>query len=108
MTRREGSPADEFVLTRFIVSCCVADALSVQVRVVGAPPGRFERTSGSGSRGPSTQSAGRSWSPPARSGPSPSPTTPTSTSDRGPGYQGGRSGHPRGRCRGPGHRCPRK
>jgi uncharacterized membrane protein YcgQ (UPF0703/DUF1980 family) len=23
------------------VSCCVADALSVQVRVVGAPPGRF-------------------------------------------------------------------
>jgi uncharacterized repeat protein (TIGR03943 family) len=39
--RREGQPADEFVLTRFIVSCCVADALSVQVRVVGAPPGRF-------------------------------------------------------------------
>lgn len=42
VTRREGSPADEFVLTRFIVSCCVADALSVQVRVVGVPPGRFE------------------------------------------------------------------
>jgi uncharacterized repeat protein (TIGR03943 family) len=42
VTRREGSPADEFVLTRFIVSCCVADALSVQVRVVGAPPG-FEQ-----------------------------------------------------------------
>src|SRR5919106_1051663 len=42
VTRREGAPADEFVLTRFIVSCCVADALSVQVRVVGAPPGRFE------------------------------------------------------------------
>ncbi|MGH2674353.1 MAG: TIGR03943 family putative permease subunit [Actinomycetota bacterium] len=42
VTLREGSPADEFVLTRFIVSCCVADALSVQVRVVGAPPGRFE------------------------------------------------------------------
>ncbi len=42
VTRREGSPADEFVLTRFIVSCCVADALSVQVRVVGTPPGRFE------------------------------------------------------------------
>jgi uncharacterized repeat protein (TIGR03943 family) len=39
VTRRESSPADEFVLTRFIVSCCVADALSVQVRVVGAPPG---------------------------------------------------------------------
>jgi uncharacterized repeat protein (TIGR03943 family) len=41
VTRRDGQPADEFVLTRFIVSCCVADALSVQVRVVGAPPGRF-------------------------------------------------------------------
>jgi uncharacterized repeat protein (TIGR03943 family) len=39
--RREDQSADEFVLTRFIVSCCVADALSVQVRVVGAPPGRF-------------------------------------------------------------------
>ena len=41
VTRRTGMPADEFVLTRFIVSCCVADALSVQVRVVGVPPGRF-------------------------------------------------------------------
>jgi putative membrane protein len=43
VTRREGTPADEFVLTRFMVSCCVADALSVQVRVVGAPPGPFEQ-----------------------------------------------------------------
>ncbi|HEX6261414.1 MAG TPA: TIGR03943 family protein [Actinomycetota bacterium] len=42
VVRREGTPADEFVLTRFLVSCCVADALSVQVRVVGAPPGAFE------------------------------------------------------------------
>lgn len=42
VVRNEGSPADEFVLTRFLVSCCVADALSVQVRVVGAPPGAFE------------------------------------------------------------------
>jgi uncharacterized repeat protein (TIGR03943 family) len=41
VTRRPGMPADEFVLTRFIISCCVADALSVQIRVVGAPPGRF-------------------------------------------------------------------
>lgn len=38
VTHREGMPADEFYLTRFIVSCCVADALGVQVRVVGAPP----------------------------------------------------------------------
>jgi uncharacterized repeat protein (TIGR03943 family) len=42
VVRREGTPANEFLLTRFIVTCCVADALSVQVRVVGAPPGRFE------------------------------------------------------------------
>jgi uncharacterized repeat protein (TIGR03943 family) len=41
VVRREGMPADEFLLTRFIMTCCVADALSVQVRVVGAPPGGF-------------------------------------------------------------------
>ncbi|MDQ3751527.1 MAG: TIGR03943 family protein [Actinomycetota bacterium] len=39
VTKEAGMPADEFILTRFLVSCCVADALSVQVRVVGAPPG---------------------------------------------------------------------
>ena len=39
VVRETGMPAQEFVLTRFLVSCCVADALSVQVRVVGAPPG---------------------------------------------------------------------
>lgn len=42
VARRDGQAADEFMLTRFIVSCCAADALSVQARVVGAPPGRFE------------------------------------------------------------------
>ena len=42
VTREEGMPADEFVLTRFMISCCVADALSVEVRVAGAPPGRFK------------------------------------------------------------------
>jgi uncharacterized repeat protein (TIGR03943 family) len=42
VTKRDGQAADEFMLTRFIVSCCVADALSVQVRVVGAVPGEFE------------------------------------------------------------------
>jgi putative membrane protein len=41
VTRDAGQPADEFVLTRFMISCCVADALSVQVRVVGATPGEF-------------------------------------------------------------------
>jgi uncharacterized repeat protein (TIGR03943 family) len=43
VTRDDGMPADEFVLTRFLISCCVADALSVEVRVVGAPPGRFAK-----------------------------------------------------------------
>ena len=42
VTKDPGAPADEFILTRFLVSCCVADALSVNVRVVGAPPGEFK------------------------------------------------------------------
>jgi uncharacterized repeat protein (TIGR03943 family) len=42
VTRDPGAPADEFMLTRFLVSCCVADALSVNVRVVGAPPGQLK------------------------------------------------------------------
>ncbi|MDQ3985990.1 MAG: TIGR03943 family protein [Actinomycetota bacterium] len=42
VTRDEGTPANEFVLTRFLISCCVADALSAEVRVVGAPPGKFK------------------------------------------------------------------
>ena len=38
----EGSlGADELLLTRFIVTCCVADATIAQVRVVGVTPGRF-------------------------------------------------------------------
>lgn len=43
VTRDPAMPADEFVLTRFLISCCVADALSVEARVVGAPPGAFEK-----------------------------------------------------------------
>lgn len=39
----QGMPADELRLTRFVVACCVADALSVHVRVVNAPPGRFHQ-----------------------------------------------------------------
>lgn len=42
VVRDPGDPADEFTLTRFMISCCVADALSVEVRVVGAPPGVLE------------------------------------------------------------------
>jgi uncharacterized repeat protein (TIGR03943 family) len=39
--RSADMPADEFLLTRFLVSCCAADALSLQVRIVGAPPVGF-------------------------------------------------------------------
>lgn len=42
VTRDPGQPADEFVLNRFMISCCVADALGIQVRVVGAPPGELK------------------------------------------------------------------
>lgn len=41
VARDSGMPADEFMLSRFLVSCCVADALSIQVRIVGAPPGKL-------------------------------------------------------------------
>jgi uncharacterized repeat protein (TIGR03943 family) len=43
VTRQPGQPPDEFLLTRFLISCCVADALTVQVRVVDAPPGQFKQ-----------------------------------------------------------------
>lgn len=43
VNRDPGTPADEFVLTRFLISCCVADALSVEVRVAGAPPGELKQ-----------------------------------------------------------------
>ncbi|MQA99016.1 MAG: TIGR03943 family protein [Actinobacteria bacterium] len=43
VARERGMPADQFQLTRFLISCCVADALSVQVRVVGATPGELEK-----------------------------------------------------------------
>jgi putative membrane protein len=42
VTRGSEMGADEFVLTRFLISCCVADALSVQARVVDVPPGEFQ------------------------------------------------------------------
>jgi uncharacterized repeat protein (TIGR03943 family) len=41
VVRTPEMPPDEFLLSRFVVSCCAADALSTQVRVVGAPPGRL-------------------------------------------------------------------
>jgi len=41
VSRDPSMPADEFSLTRFLISCCAADALTVQTRVVGAPAGKF-------------------------------------------------------------------
>lgn len=37
-SRAPGAPVDELLLTRYVVTCCVADATIVQVRVVNAPP----------------------------------------------------------------------
>jgi putative membrane protein len=42
VTTQSNLGADELLLTRFIVTCCVADATIAQVRVVGVPPGSFE------------------------------------------------------------------
>ncbi len=41
VSRREDTPADEFLLTRYVVSCCAADATVAQVRVVNVTPGEF-------------------------------------------------------------------
>ena len=41
VTRRDDTPADEILLTRYVVSCCVADATVAQVRVVNVTPGAF-------------------------------------------------------------------
>ncbi len=43
MTRCADTPADEFLLTRYIVTCCIADATVAQVRVVHALPGKFQQ-----------------------------------------------------------------
>ncbi|MBA3690077.1 MAG: TIGR03943 family protein [Actinobacteria bacterium] len=42
VTRYPDTPADELLLTRYVITCCVADATITQVRVVNVPPGRFE------------------------------------------------------------------
>jgi len=41
VTRYADTPADDFLLTRYVVSCCVADATVAQVRVVNVTPGAF-------------------------------------------------------------------
>ena len=42
VTRYANTPADELLLTRYIITCCVADATIAQVRVVNVPPGQFQ------------------------------------------------------------------
>ena len=37
-----GGGADEFLLNRFMISCCPGDAVNIQLRIVGAPPGDFK------------------------------------------------------------------
>jgi uncharacterized repeat protein (TIGR03943 family) len=39
--RDASAAAGEILLTRYVITCCVADATSAQVRVVNVPPGRF-------------------------------------------------------------------
>ena len=42
MTTEPGAGPGEFLLTRFIITCCVADATIAQVKVVDAPPGALQ------------------------------------------------------------------
>jgi uncharacterized repeat protein (TIGR03943 family) len=41
VVRYADTPADEVMLTRYIITCCVADATVAQVRVVNVPPGAY-------------------------------------------------------------------
>jgi len=52
VTRYADTPAGEFLLTRYIVTCCVADATTAQVRVVNVPPGKFQTNDWVQVRGP--------------------------------------------------------
>jgi uncharacterized repeat protein (TIGR03943 family) len=42
VTLEASAPPDEILLTRYIVTCCVADATIAQVRIVGLPPGDYQ------------------------------------------------------------------
>lgn len=41
VNRFSDTPADEFYLTRFVVTCCVADATIASVRIVDVTPGKY-------------------------------------------------------------------
>lgn len=42
VTQEPSDGADEFRLNRFMISCCPGDAVNIQLRIVGAPPGGFK------------------------------------------------------------------
>lgn len=42
VTTYPNTPSDELLLNRYAITCCVADATIMQVRVVNVPPGRFQ------------------------------------------------------------------
>jgi uncharacterized repeat protein (TIGR03943 family) len=42
VTKDPSDGADEFRLNRFMISCCPGDAVNIQLRIVGAPPGQFQ------------------------------------------------------------------
>lgn len=43
--RWDSTPSDEIVLTRFVVTCCVADATPISIRVVNVSPGSVKEDS---------------------------------------------------------------
>jgi uncharacterized repeat protein (TIGR03943 family) len=52
VSRDPDTPADEFLLTRFVVTCCLEDALVIQVRVVDVTPGKYPNDQWVSVRGP--------------------------------------------------------
>jgi uncharacterized membrane protein YcgQ (UPF0703/DUF1980 family) len=42
VSKEAAAGADEFELNRFLISCCPGDAVNMQLRVVGVPPGQFK------------------------------------------------------------------
>lgn len=42
VTKDPSEGADQFRLNRFMISCCPGDAVVIQLRIVGAPPGEFK------------------------------------------------------------------
>lgn len=42
VVRYGDTPPGELLLTRYVITCCVADATSVQLRVVNVPAGQFQ------------------------------------------------------------------